>query len=906
MSTPLLKTKLHVPPVRSELVRRSRLLELLNRGLNRKLTLVSAPAGFGKTTLLCEWTASLEPPTQVAWLSLDEEDNDAVPFWTYLIAALQTVNADLGESALKLLQAPQPPGAQAILTPLLNEISTHAQKMILILDDYHLISTRAIHEGITFLLDHQPRNMHLAISTRVDPPLPTSRLRVRGQLVELRASDLRFAPEEAATFLNQLMGLDLTTQHIKALEARTEGWIAGLQLAALSMQGRDVPATDAFISAFTGGHHYILEYLTEEVVRRQPEPVRRFLIETSMLDRLCGPLCDALRPPDAPPADRDGAATLNCLQQRNLFIVPLDDEHYWYRYHRLFADLLGNLRRREVPPERIRELHQLASAWHEQNGIPDDAIKHAFQAQDFKRAASLIEQAVKTTLFQGRVTALLRWTEALPEKIVLARPHLRVYQAWALSLGGHLDDAVQRLQDARQGLRDLPSGPESATLRGEIAAMLTTIAAMREEPSTILRAGQEALAYLPEDDLVSRARVQVALGTAYQYGDDLDKATQAFNQARELALTAGNPLLAAYAVEMLTDMQTFHLGRLRDSAQLLQELIKLGITQDGSPLPFTAAAHARLGDIYLEWNDLERAKLCLEKGIELLQRGGIGWGTVHAYCAQARLRQAQGDIDGALEALRTAERALDEWLPWHVIIHLVSAQVRVRLPLGDIETVYRWADGDPALLTREMTGDLPICLQEARQIALARVYLARGEAEKAVATLNSWQGPAEAAGRTAHLIEICLLKSLAAQAKGDAVAAADPLAQSLSLAEPEGYVRRFLDEGAPMVALLQQAAAAGSAYATKLLTAAGAPYSQGAEPVTRGSDEPDLIEPLTARELEVLQLVCEGYSNREIAEALVITISTVKKHTGNIYGKLGVTNRAQAIVETHRLGLLQE
>jgi LuxR family maltose regulon positive regulatory protein len=434
--------------------------------------------------------------------------------------------------------------------------------------------------------------------------------------------------------------------------------------------------------------------------------------------------------------------------------------------------------------------------------------------------------------------------------------------------------------------------------------MLTGIATLREEPSTVIQEGREALTYLPEDDLMSRARVCVALGTAYAYSDDTEQAARALHRARELALQGDNPFLAASAMEMLAGMQIYHEGRLQEGARTLQQILELGTAQDGSPLPFTATAHALMGDIHLEWNELDAASVYLEKGIELLQLGGIGYGLVHTYCAKARLRQAVGDEDGAVEALRKAEGALDAWPLRHMVIHLASSQVRVRLALGDVETASQWAEGDPARLKHGATENLPLYLREVHQISLARVLLARGETENALATLEPLQAQAGAAGRAAHVIQIYLFKALAFQAKGNTVTAVELLEQSLSLAEPEGYARLFFDEGEPMINLLQQLALRGHAYAGRLLAAFVSLDGERRAGIPLHSDASVLVEPLTRRELQVLELVCEGYTNQEIAETLVITMSTVKKHAGNIYGKLGVTNRAQAIVETHRLGLL--
>jgi LuxR family maltose regulon positive regulatory protein len=901
MSTPLLTTKLYVPPARPERVPRLRLIRRLDEGLRlgRRLALVSAPAGFGKTTLLSDWVGQHEGP--VAWLSLDDADNEPSRFWTYLVAALQTIHADLGQEALHLLQAAQPSPAQGILTPLLNEVAALAQtspatEIVLVLDDYHLISAPQIHKGITFLLEHQPHNLHLVISTRADPPLSLFRLRARGQLTELRTDDLRFTPGEAAAFLNTVMGLDLMPADVKALETRTEGWIVGLQLAALSLQGR----TDAreFIAAFSGSYHYVLEYLTEEVVRRQAEPVRRFLLLTSILDRLCGSLCDALT------GEHNGDARLADLQARNLFIVPLDAEHRWVRYHHLFADLLGNLLRKERSPERIRELNLRASEWHEQDGNLDDAIKYALRAQDFERAASLIEQAAQAVIAHGRLTTLIRWLEALPAGLLRARPRLRLYQGWALNLSGQIDAAEQILQETKTTLQSLPLSPENKALRGQLAALLTGIATLREETAIVIQEAQEALTLLPDEDRLSRARVYMALGTACAYEDNAEGAARTWQQARDLALEAGNPFLATAAIEMLAGTQIYHQGRLQAAASSLQRVLDLGTMPDRRRSPFTGTSHALLAEINLEWNDLEAAAGYLETGIKLLRQGGIGYGLIHTFCAQARLERARGDAEGALQALQTAEQGLEGHTLAHMVLHLASYQVRLRLWLGDVDTAARWAAGDPATLKREMLETLPIYLREVQQLSLARVQLARQETEEALATLAGLEEQAQAAGRLAQAIEICLLKALAWQAQGESAAALESFERSLSWAEPEGYVRLFLEAGPEAVTLLRQAASRGirPEYVGKLLGAFDV-EEKGSIPPSRLPDSQPLAEPLTERELEVLHLICDGLSNREIAGRLTVTLNTVKKHSSHIYGKLGVKSRAQAIVRARELGL---
>jgi LuxR family maltose regulon positive regulatory protein len=919
MATRLLTTKLYIPPVRPQLVARPHLIERLNRGLDsgHALTLVAAPAGFGKTTLLSEWIADRESPT--AWVSLDEDDNDSTRFWTYVVTALQTIHPKIGGTALEALCSHQPPPAKTILTGLLNELAASPRGIILALDDYHVISNREIHEGLTYLLDHQPPTLHLALSTRADPPLPIFRLRARGQLIELRDDELRFTPDEATAFLNEVMGLDLPPEDVEALEARTEGWIVGLQLAALSLQGRE--DTQEFITAFTGSHHYVLEYLTEEIWHYQPEPVQQFLMQTSILDRLCGSLCDAIfdegRTPNDERHSRDSRPSsssqkiLDYLERSNLFIISLDDHRDWYRYHRLFADLLGNRLRQAMSSEGIAELHARASVWHERHGSLDEAVKHAVQAEDYERAAFLVERAAKTGMLQGRLTTLLHWLEALPETLLYTRPRLRLYQAWALFLSGRAEVAERMLRDAKEALGARPPSLDNGALRGELAALLTSIATLHDDTSLVIEEAQEALTYLPEDDQVSRARVYVALGVAYAYEDEVDKAAQTWHQARDLALKAGNPFLAASAIEVLAGTQVYHQGRLREGARALQQVLDLGAAQDGSRLPFTATAHAILADVYLEWNDLDAAARYLEQGIELIQRGGIGYSLAFTYCAEARLRRAFGDAAGTKRALASAEQALDAYPLLHLIIHQMSCQVRLRLWLGDLETAARWAEGSLASIKRRLPETLPVFLHEMQQASLARVYLAQGRAGEALAVCDQLHSQAEAAGRMARVIEICMLKALALQARRDTTAALQSLKRSLALAEPEGYVRVFVDEGTQMATLLRQAAAYGVApdYVNRLLASFKVKTKDEgrmteAPPSSLAARSSSLVEPLTKRECEVLGLVVHGLSNQEIADALFISVGTVKTHVHNIYGKLDVRDRPQAIARAGELNLV--
>ena len=916
MAIQILQTKLYIPTLQPDTQRvfRPRLIGRLEAGLDRKLTLLSAPAGSGKTTLLSEWIESrsgsrddgvksrairenASPPTaSFSWLSLDQHDNDPSRFWTHLVAALQIVQPDLGTDSLAMLQAPQMPPIQAVLTPLLNDIAARSTKIPLVLDDYHTILAPAIHEGLSYLIEHQPPQLHLVVSTRADPPLPIARLRARRQMTELRDRDLRFTGAEAATYLNETMDLNLESSDIAALAGRTEGWIVGLQLAALSMQGR--ADKSVFIEAFTGSHHYILEYLTEEVVHRQPKSVQRFLVHTSTLDRLCGSLCNALT------GDNDGDAVLADLHRQNLFVVPLDDEHCWYRYHHLFADLLSNLARKELSADNLRMLHRRASRWHTQNGDPDGAIGHALQATDYEQAADLIEQTAQAAIAHGRLTTLLTWIQALPGELQDDRPRLCLYYGWALNLSGQIETAEQVLHDLRSTLQGQPASAENEALRGQLAALLTGIATLRQEADAVIREAEDALAHLPEQDRVSRARVYMALGTAYAYEDSTEKAIQTWQRARDLALAADNPFLATAAVEMLAGTQIYHQGQLRAAEQALRQVIERGTTPDGRQLPFTGTAHALLADIHLEWNELETAASDLETSIDLQRQGGIGYGLIHTYCAKARLSRALDDREGAVQALQRAEQALQANSLWHMILHLAACQVRLRLWIGDVRAALCWAEADPAVTGREPSDNLPSYLREIQRISLARVQLDRGESKKTLETLSGLVEQATTAGRTLQAIEASLLQALALQAQNQPDAALVYLDQCLSWAEPEGYLRIFLETGPSLSSLLQLALARDlhSTYSRTLLEAMG----QAPADLSPAAPSPPQTwtEPLTPRERQILQLIRAGLSNREIAEKLVVTLNTVKKHSSNIYNKLGVRSRTQALARAQELGLL--
>jgi LuxR family maltose regulon positive regulatory protein len=920
MTTLILTTKLYIPRPQPNLVHRPRLIERLNEGLMRKLTLVSAPAGFGKTTLLGEWVRSCGRP--VAWISLDENDNDLTRYMTYFVAALQTIEADIGQGVLSAFQAPQPPPIESVLTGLINEIAAVQEQFVLVLDDYHAIEAEAIHNALTFLIDHLPPQMHMVIATRVDPPLPIARLRGRGQLTELRATDLRFTPDEAVAFLNHVMGLDLTADHIAALETHIEGWIAGLQLAALSMQGReDVPG---FIAAFTGSQHYILDYLVEEVLQRQSESVRTFLLQTSILDRMTGSLCDAvtLDCGSKQSGKSDGQAMLDSLEHANLFIVPLDDRRHWYRYHRLFADFL-RARLHQMWPDQVPALHRRASGWYEQNGLPAAAIDHAMSAGDSGRAADLIEQAAEPTLMHSEVATFMSWVEALPNDVVRARPLLCVYHAWALVLSGHpLDAAESRLQDAIEA-------DTAGSVLGEVTAFRAWTAALRGDTHRSTELSQRALELLPAESSFLRSIVAGSLGLVYMWSGNVAAAFQTFSEAARIGHKAGNLMITAIALRRLAQLRIIQ-GRLSEARAFCEQALELTVDGRGRRLPIAGLVLIVLGELLLEWNDLEAAACHLVEGIELTKQ----WGEVGAfdgYVALARVKQAQGDVDGAREEIQKAQQIAIQFDASQVDdIFVALYQARLWVVQGKLEAAIRWAEGRGLVLNacpeqsrREVEGlDRDVgseggssyspLVRTLEHITLARLCIARDRPDEALEVLESLLQTAENAGWIGYVIEILALQALALQRQGDTLRAITVLERALSLAEPEGYVRILIDEGVSMGELLRQAAARGIAvgYVGKLL-AAWEEETKDERRMTKPLPpslvlglSPSLVEPLSERELEVLRLIAAGLSNREIAERLVVAVSTVKTHINNIYRKLDVSKRTQAVARASELNLL--
>ena len=897
MAAPLLRTKLYIPPIRPEIVPRPHLVEQLHAGLGRKLTLVSAPAGYGKTTLVSAWLHAGDVPC--AWLSLDEGDNDPVRFFAYLIATLQGIDVEIGQSVQGWLEAPHPPSFDSLMATLINDMATVPRSFVLVLDDHHVITERTIHESIGLLLDRQPPQMHLVIATRHDPPLPLARLRARGELIELRQSDLRFTVEEATTFLNQSLGLDLSASDVAVLGERTEGWIAGLQLAGLSMQGCDAASVSRFIGEFSGRHYFILDYLTDEVLKRQAGPVQEFLLQTSILEHLCGSLCDAVVGQEAGPdgmQHQDGQATLEELQRANLFVVPLDDEHRWYRYHHLFAQLL-RARLEATRPGLMADLHRRAAIWHEENGLGFGAVQHALSTGDYALAAAVIERAImKFDIWSStEISTVLGWMKTLPGDVVRSRPWLRLFIARTLYVSGQWQQTEQMLQDLEDWLYDHPQMPEAQRLLALVVADRAGYALVRGD----LRQGKELvqrmLARAPQDQILIELRAAAMLGMAHIRAGEAVKAERAFSQAAAAAPTEGIGYALAPIICNVAEAQYVQ-GHLRESWRTCEQAIQAG-TVDGQRHATTGFAGLLQGKILYERNDLEAAESCLREGLDLLRRGGIGghFGNLDATLAQ--IQQARGDRDGALSTIRRAVQIAHGANIPRLVMQAQAYQARIWLAQGELDLASEWARDYRETGATEYIRDLEDC-------TLARVLLAAYEPGEALALLNELVPPAEAHGRYGTLIEILALRALARQALGEGSAAVAELAHALDLAQPEGYVRTFVDMGQPMAALLRQATTRGvaPAYASKLLAAFGDEQARGLGTLAR-QPQP-LVEPLTERELEVLQLLAKGLSNAEIGRRMFVSLPTVKSHTRNIYGKLGVHSREQAVAQAMALGIL--
>jgi len=900
MSVPILSTKLYLPHPQSNGVLRPRLSEKLLAGVARSFTwtLLSGPAGFGKTTLLGEFIELYRQP--VAWLSLDTADNAPIRFWTYFIAACQSVRAGVGEVALALLRSPQPVPDNALPTILINDMAGQEHDLILVLDDYHAIQNQAIHSAVSYLLDHLPDHLHIIFSTRVDPPWPLARFRSRGQLVEIRAADLRFTEGEAANFLGRTMGLNLSTWEIESLEARTEGWIAGLQLAAISMRGSNDIA--GFVKAFTGSHVYVAEYLVEEVLQHQSEEMQTFLLRTSILERLTASLCESVT------GRQDGQAALDALQRANLFILPLDDEGRWFRYHHLFADLLQARLQQTLSPDEIRGLHRLAADWNEKNGFPVEAVNHALAAKDFEAAADLIQQNASEFTIRGELTTLLQWIEALPADVSRRHPQIIISKAWSLTLAGAQPQVESLLQEIEAQIEIFDETPEVRELRGNAAAIRGYFSMLGGDYAHALKLTELAETLLPESSVQARSILPYTLGVAYRGQGEYEKAATAFIQLAHIGEVSNELLVWATGETEIVNTRRAQ-GRLREASEKARQALQRMADKGALPFGSLAKLEVALCDVLREQNELDEAFQRVTGVIERMKAWNMPTDRLFAYLTLTRVQESQGNIAGALASLRVAK---DLRSSHPVLVSLGRSvdiyEIRLLMATHNVPAAARLMD-DLQPGTSQMVN-----IRDQELIMLARVRLAQGKNDEVATILAPLSNNAEAGGRMNALLESLTLQARALDAQGDRETAVTILIKTLVLAEPEGFVRVFVDEGEGMQSLLvatahqlelviDPALVSLKVYVAKLLEAFPANQKTGA--VFHPQIKTDgLVEPLTTRELEVLQLVAAGDSNQTIADKLVVSVSAVKKHTGNIFSKLNVNSRTQALARARQLGLL--
>jgi LuxR family transcriptional regulator, maltose regulon positive regulatory protein len=899
MTQLLLATKLYFPPARPDLVPRPRLIEQLNAGFHKPLTLISAPAGYGKTTLLSGWRSRTGSDYPLAWLSLDPEDNNLDRFLTYISAALETLDSSLTQDLVSRLHLPHLPPLEELITALINGVSRFPQEFALVLDDYHVITEPVIHSALAYFLDHLPPNMHLVLLTRSDPPLHLAKLRAQGDMIELRAGDLRFTNEESARFLNDVMGLNLSEENISALDQRTEGWIVGLQMAAISMRGKaDV---SAFIRAFSGSHRYILDYFVEEVLQQQSESVQTFLLQTSILDRLTGSLCDAVLG-----GSNDGAQILLDLERKNLFLIPLDEERRWYRYHHLFSDLLSQ-RLRGTHPEIVNDLFGRAATWFEQNRYLEDAVGYALKAQDFALATRLIDQIKNNLWSRGELRMLLVWFKTLPEALVRSQPELSLNYAACLTLAGYFDASEQWLQQAEAGFAPMIPADRNAALRVLMVPLYRSVHARYH--GDYQTAVDLCLGVLDKSPVSFELRYRgvglLFLGQAHFHSGNTIAAGRVLPDAMQANLASGHVEAYLNACHHLAQLRVLQ-GRLHEARAIYEQASQVTIEQGF--LTFSGTEHACLGDLYREWNRLEEAAVEIQKGIDLAEAGDHIMFLTDVYLARVRLALSQKDWEIGLSYLQKAGGVACR-CPTSVEIDLLQTwHARLELARGNLAEAGIWAGRFEAEMKGKEILDPFVPQTEFALLTLARIWLAQGKTGQASDLLERVRHGAQEAGRNGRALEAQLLQALADLAAGNEGQAIEKFIQVLARAEPQGYVRLVIEEGTPVAKLLYQLAAQRAApvheYAERLLAA----YLQEAakQPFLNTKALPGkiLVEPLSKREIEVLHLMSEGCSNKDIASRLVISIGTVKRHTVNIFRKLDAANRTQAVAIARELEII--
>ncbi|MDT8304733.1 MAG: LuxR C-terminal-related transcriptional regulator [Anaerolineae bacterium] len=903
MSAQLLATKLRVPPRSSELVPRARLLDRLDQGLQRKLILVSAPAGFGKTTLVAEWVArrASEVCFAIGWLTLETSDNDLVRFLNYLAAAVGDALPGIAAEIQPRLEAPHPTPTEEILTALINRFVAANQpgrdqesrpELVLVLDDYHLITAAEIHEAVAFLLEHQPAGLHLVLLTRADPPLPLPRLRSQGQLVELRQGDLRFTAAEAAVFLQEIMQLSLGVLEVETLTRRTEGWIAGLQMAALALRGRHEEEAAAFVAGFTGTHRYVLDYLLEEVLQRQPASVQQFLLETSILERLSAPLCDAVRSGDAQPPV-PSRELLDYLDRHNLFLVPLDEHRSWYRYYRLFADLL-QLRLRQAIPARLAELHERAAAWHEAAGETGAAVTHLLAAGNVTRAATLVADHAEGAVMHGEMTTLLAWVDALPEEEIAARPYLALLYAWAMLLAGRPANVVEYWLQMMEAREDTA---------GWTNAIRAYVQLFEGNPLAARQLAERALSTLPAQTVFLRQLAGLVQSIAVRYQENGRDPDQALDATFRTSAAADNTLIAVLGLCLRAEL-AYRRGDLAEAAVIYEQALALAQTGEERLLPVASEPLLGLATLALEQFDLARAEELLEAGLALT-REWSGVAALDGYLLRVRLHYLRGEHQAVWAVLDEAAELARQFDAVETDDLLVAlARTQMELHLGRLGAARRWLEAralQADAVGADLSADLATHAASVRKyeyLLLARLLVAEGRPEEALQLLGRLLPHFD---RLRTRVTIHLLQALAHEQRREDEAALAALSNALSLGERTGLIAVFAEEGEPVARLLYHALETGIApdYASRLLGVFPAIRDE-----ERAAARERMVEPLSERETEVLALVAEGLTNQEIAARLYLSLATVKWHTSNIYGKLAVGNRMQAVAKARTLGVL--
>jgi LuxR family maltose regulon positive regulatory protein len=901
----MIATKLYVPRLRRGLVTRPRLRVRLRGGAESRLTLVSAPAGFGKTTLLAEWLA--EAPGEdrcVAWLSLDSSDNEPASFWTCVVTALQTAVPGVGSSALELI-ASSPLPTDRVLTTVLNELAAIPGEVWLVLDDYHLVDSHEVRDGMAFLLEHLPPHVHVVISTRADPDLPLSRWRVRGELVEIRAADLRFTPDETATYLNEATGLHLAARDVEVLEERTEGWIAALQLAALSIRGRE--DVGSFIARFAGTDRYVVDYLVEEVLAHQPEPVREFLLHTAVLDRLTGPLCDALTGRD------DGSHMLTTLERANLFLVPLDDQRQWYRYHHLFADVL-RARLLAEQPDLVPLLHQGASGWYEAHDSAEEAVSHALAARDFDRAANLMELAAPAIRRHRQDPMMIGWLKALPDDAVRRSPVLSVFYGYMLMVTGDLDAAEPRLDDGERALAAVGDGSaprpadteELRTLPATIAIYRASLAQARGDVAGTAGHARRALDLAGPSDHLARGAAAGFLGLAAWANGDVSSALETFTQAVASLHAAGNLVDELSSTVVLADMW-LAAGHPSKARRLYLRALQVSEAHGESVARATPGLYVGLSEIDYEVGHLQAAKRHLERAAALAEGAAMAESRYRWFVAMGRVAGAEGDPQEAITLLDNAEQLYRPGF-FPEVRPIAAMKARVWITRGNLSQATDWARERGVSATDDAG-----YLSEFDHLTLVRLLIARhrahpdpGAIDQALRLLGRLHEAAETSGRLGSLVEIRMLQALAQDAQGHRPQALQALGQAWAQApEPDSYVRLFLDQGAPMVELLRAAEHQGLAgdHARRLLSLAASIEAEAPESGQQ-PPAPSSADSLSERELQVLRLLDSELSGPQIARELFVSHNTLRTHTKHIFTKLEVTTRRAAVRRARERGLL--